>query len=112
MQARERFLARRQLDKELKYYRWAAREKNPTQGLLKAVRNALGVPTAEILERLDVNPSVLFRLEQSESRGTISLNRLHQVAAAMDCKLIYAIVPRNGKTLEELAEKREAGRRE
>jgi hypothetical protein len=26
----------------------------------------------------------------------------------MDCKMVYAIVPRNGKTLEELAERREA----
>jgi hypothetical protein len=30
----------------------------------------------------------------------------------MDCKLVYAIVPRNGKTLEELAEKREVGSRD
>ncbi len=108
MQARERVLARRQLDKELKYYRWAAQVKNPTQGLLRAVRQALGVPTAEILGKMGVNPSVLFRLEQSEIRGTISLNRLDQVAQAMDCLLVYAIVPLNGKTLEELAEKREA----
>jgi transcriptional regulator with XRE-family HTH domain len=80
--------------------------------LLREVRHALGVPTAEILGKIDVNPSVLFRLEQSELRGTISLIRLHEVAEAMDCKLVYAIVPRNGKTLEELAEKREAGNRE
>jgi hypothetical protein len=55
---------------------------------------------------LDVNPSVFFRLEQSERRGTISLNRLGQVARAMGCMLAYAIVPRNGKTLEDLADKR------
>jgi hypothetical protein len=101
MQARERRLARTRLDKELKYYRWAGREENSTQGLLREVRHALGVPTAE-----------LFRLEQSELRGTISLIRLHEVAEAMDCKLVYAIVPRNGKTLEELAEKREVGSRD
>ena len=112
MQARERSLARTRLDKELKYYRWAGREENSTQGLLREVRHALGVPTAEILGKIDVNPSVLFRLEQSELRGTISLIRLHEVAEAMDCKLVYAIVPRNGKTLEKLAEKREAGNRE
>jgi len=109
MQARERRLARTRLDKELKYYRWAGREENSTQGLLREVRHALGVPTAEILKKIGVNPSVLFRLEL---RGTISLIRLHEVAEAMDCKLVYAIVPRNGKTLEELAEKREVGSRD
>ena len=112
MRERERQLARKKLDKEMKYYRWAAREKHPTQGLLRAVRHALGVPVAEMLRKLEMSPSVLFRLEQSELRGTISLIRLHEVAEAMDCKLVYAIVPRNGKTLEELAEKREAGNRE
>jgi hypothetical protein len=61
---------------------------------------------AEILMELGVNPSVLFRLEQSELRGTISVNGLYRVAQAMGCHLIYAVVPENGKTLEELAEKR------
>ena len=103
-------MARRKLDKELKYYRWAGREKNPTQGLLRAVRHALGVPAAEMLKELGVSPSVLFRLEQSEGRGTISLNGLDRVAQAMGCKLIYAIVPRNGKTLEDLADKRALGK--
>ena len=105
MRGRERELARRKLDKELKYYRWAGMEKNPTSGLLRAVRHALGVPVAEILREIDVSPSVFFRLEQSEERGTISVNGLDRVAQAMGCKLIYAIVPRSGGTLEEEAEK-------
>ena len=104
MRGRERDLARRKLDKELKYYRWAGREKNPTQGLLRAVRHALGVPAAEMLKELGISPSVLFRLEQSEGRGTISLNGLDRVAQAMGCKLIYAVVPRSGGTLEDLAD--------
>ena len=106
MRERERQMARKKLDKEMKYYRWAAREKHPTPGLLRAVRLALGVPTAEMLKLLEVSPSVLFRLEQSEMRGTISLNGAGRVAQAMGCQLIYAVVPRDGKTLEELAEKR------
>jgi predicted DNA-binding mobile mystery protein A len=110
MRGRERELARRRLDKELKYYRWAGREKNPTQGLLRAVRHALGVPAAEMLKEIGVSPSVLFRLEQSERRGTISVNGLDRVAQAMGCKLIYAVVPRNGKTLEDLADDRALGR--
>jgi len=106
MRERERRLARKKLDKELKYYQWAGREKKPTQGLLRAVRHALGVPVAEMLRELGVSPSVLFRLEQSERRGTISMNGAGLVAQAMGCQLIYAVVPQNGKTLEDLAEKR------
>lgn len=106
MRERERRLARKKLDKELKYYQWAGREKKPTQGLLRAVRLALNIPVAEMLRELDVNASVLFRLEQSERRGTISLKGAGRVAQAMGCQLIYAVVPSDGKTLEDLAEKR------
>ena len=111
MRGRERELTRRRLDKELKYYRWAGREKNPTSGLLRAVRHALGVPVAEILREIEVSPSVFFRLEQSEERGTISVNGLDRVAQAMGCKLIYAIVRRSGGTLENLADDRALGKR-
>jgi predicted DNA-binding mobile mystery protein A len=106
MRERERQLARKKLDKEMKYYRWAGRGKKPTQGWLRAIRLALGIPVAEMLKDLDVNPSVLFRLEQSERRGTISLKGAGRVAQAMGCQLVYAVVPRDGKTLEDLAEKR------
>jgi predicted DNA-binding mobile mystery protein A len=106
MREKERGLARKKLDKELKYYRWAGKEKNPTHGLLRAVRHALGVPAAEMLKKLDVSPSVLFRLEKSERRGTISLKRLGRAARAMGCKLVYGIVPQQGKTLEDLMERR------
>jgi len=50
---------------------------------------------------------VLFRLEQSEIRGTISLNALERVASAMGFKLVYALVPQRKETLEEMAEWRE-----
>jgi len=50
-------------------------------------------------------PLGVLPAEQSEERGTISVNGLDRVAQAMGCKLIYAVVPRNGKTLEDMAEK-------
>jgi transcriptional regulator with XRE-family HTH domain len=106
MREKERGLARKKLDKELKYYRWASKEKNPTHGLLRAVRHVLGVPAAEMLKELGVSSSVFFRLEKSELRGTISLKRLDRAARAMGCKLVYGIVPQQGKTLEDLMERR------
>ena len=50
--------------------------------------------------------SVIFRLEQSEGRGTISLRAMARAAHAMDCKMVYAIIPRDGKTLKEMADRR------
>jgi hypothetical protein len=74
--------------------------------LLRAVRRVLGVPVAEITGALGMDRSVLFGLEQSEGRGTISLNSMERVASAMGCKFVYAIVPLGGKTLEEMGEER------
>jgi transcriptional regulator with XRE-family HTH domain len=106
MRNEERLLARRKLDRELRFYRLAAKEKNPTQDVLRAVRQALGIPMGEIARALKTNPSVIFRLERSQTRETISVRSMGRVAEAMGCKVVYALVPRGGETLEELAERR------
>ncbi|MGD0096647.1 MAG: hypothetical protein ABSB60_09135 [Terracidiphilus sp.] len=106
MRNEDRAAARKRLDEELWHYRLAAKRRNCTQGLLRSVRQALGVPVSEVTETLKINRSVLFGLEQSEERGTISLNSMERVAAAMGCKLVYALVPLDGKTLEEMGEAR------
>jgi predicted DNA-binding mobile mystery protein A len=106
MRNEERDLARKKLDKELRFYRLAGKEKNPTQELLRRVRHVLGVPLAEVARELGVNRSVVLRLEQSEERGTISMNSMERAASAMGCKFVYAIVPLGEKTLEEVADRR------
>jgi DNA-binding XRE family transcriptional regulator len=106
MRERERILARKRLDVEMRSYRQAAREKNPTNGLLRAVRHALNVPVAEVAEKMGVNRSVVFDIEAREPRNTISLRSISRMAEAMGCKVVYGIVPEGGKTLERLAEER------
>jgi transcriptional regulator with XRE-family HTH domain len=78
--------------------------------LLQAVRQALGVPVAEIARVLQVSKSVVFRLEASERRRRISLRSMARLAAAMGCHIVYAVVPRDGGTLEEMAERRKWSR--
>src|SRR5207253_1082862 len=43
--------------------------------------------------RLRVKQPSIVELEQSELRGTIQLSTLKRVAAAMDCTLVYALIP-------------------
>lgn len=103
MRERDRIVARRKLDKEMRPLRVLAKTPNQTPGLLRAVRQALGVRAGEMAKRLGVNRSVLFRLERSELAWTISLDSMNRVAKAMGCQLVYGIVPQRGATLEELA---------
>ena len=106
MREEQRALARRRLDKELRYYRIAARVEDPTQVLLRTVRQALGVPVAEIAREMKVSRSVVFRLEASERRQRITLMSLARLSAAMGCQVVYAVIPRGGGTLEEMADRR------
>ena len=106
MRNAERQMARRRLDRELRYFRLAAKVKNPTENLLRAVRQALGIPMAEMARAMKINPSVIFRLERSQARGKISLDAMERVAGAMECEVVYAVIPQDGKTLEQLAERR------
>jgi hypothetical protein len=106
MRERERKLARKRLDVEMRPYRRAGRDKNPTNGLLRAVRHVLRIPVKEIAAKMGVNRSVVFDLEAREPKNTINLNSMSRMAEAMGCKVVYGIVPIGGKTLEELAEER------
>jgi len=103
MRERERFTARRKLDAEMRPLRVLGKKPQQTQGLLRAVRMALGLRAGVVAERLDVNRSVLFRLEKSEEEWRINLNSMSRVAAAMGCEVVYGIIPQNGATLEQLA---------
>jgi len=91
---------------EMQPYRRAGVAKNPTNGLLRAVRQALRVPVAEIAEKMGVCRTVVFGLEAREPKNTITLRSMSRMAQAMGCKVVYGIVPMGGKKLEELAEER------
>jgi transcriptional regulator with XRE-family HTH domain len=106
MREKVRDFARKKLDLEMRSYRQAGREKNPTNGLLRAVRQVLGIPAAEIAEKIGVTRTGVFDIEISELRNTIKLKSMARMAQAMGCKVVYGIVPEGGKKLEDLAEVR------
>ncbi len=107
MRERDRKLARKKLDGEMRPFRNALREKDPTNELLRATRLALRIPTAEIAAKMGLQrKSGVFDMELNEASGAITMRSLVRQAEAMDCKLVYGIVPDGGKTLEELADER------
>ena len=102
----ERRVLLKKMDKEMRHYRLAAREEKPTNELLRMVRKVLRVPMKEMAEKMGIVESALFQMEEREGRGSITMRSLGRMAGAMGCKLVYGVVPLNGKTLEELAEER------
>jgi predicted DNA-binding mobile mystery protein A len=76
----------------------------PARGWIKAVREALGMTTAQLAKRLGVKQPTVVKMEQSEAKGTIELATLRRVAEALDCTLVYAFVP--NKPLEAMVRER------
>jgi len=66
----------------------------PQRGWLRAMREALGLTTRKLAQRMDKVQSAVIDMEKSEARESISLASLRQAAEAMNCVLVYAIIPK------------------
>jgi predicted DNA-binding mobile mystery protein A len=96
--------ARARLDERFKEIGPSTRFARPVRGWIKAIREALGMTTAQLAFRLKVKQPSLVALEQSEAKGTIELATLRRVAEALDCTLAYALVP--NRPLQEMIRER------
>ena len=90
--ARER--ARRHLDRRLSGLDRGDRLATPPKGWLRAIRNALGMSGGQLARRMGVRAQTIDAMEKSEAAGTIRLETLRRAAEALDCTLVYAIVPK------------------
>ena len=96
--------ARERLDDRLATLKPIDRFQAPTKGWVRAIRDALGMSGAQLGKRLGVKAQSIADLEKSEVQGTIQLNTLRRAAEAMNCVVVYALVPRS--TLAETVENR------
>lgn len=106
MRERDRRMARLKLDAEMRPFRTAGKKTNGTDGLLRAMREALGVRLEEISEKTGLGRSTVNDSERREMAQTITMRTLSRMAAGLGCKVVYGVVPLKGKTLEDLAEER------
>src|SRR5271156_7078401 len=96
----------RHLDKRFATLRPLVKSPRPPKGWLRAVRDALGMTTAQFARRLGVSQPRIVELEQSEASGGVTLNTLQRAAEALGCRLVYALVPEQplAETVRERAE--------
>lgn len=89
------WLRLRQLDQRLGVWRSAAGPAAPPkEGWLRALRMALGMTTGQLAHRLGTRQPWVTQLEKAETRGNVTLASLRKAADALDCELVYALVPR------------------
>lgn len=104
MKSDTRERARRQLDTQLSRLNGEGRPTTPPKGWIRAIRNALGMSGRQLAARLGVRPQSIDAMEKSEARGKISLETLRRAADALDCTLVYALVPKT--SLEDSVRRR------
>jgi predicted DNA-binding mobile mystery protein A len=82
--------ARRRLDQRLVGLDLGQR---PPRGWVRAIREALGMTTAELGQRMGLTQSRVSQIERSEELGSIRLDTLERAAQALNCQVRYVFVP-------------------
>lgn len=86
----------KQLNPRLAIWRQANLEApRPPKGWVRTIRKALGITIAQLAKRFNVNPSRVVAIEMAEPRDAITLKTLREIASAMECEFVYALVPKN-----------------
>ena len=106
MSEKTRKMARTALDKKFESLAPLDLYAVPAKGWLRAIRESLGMTRAQLAKRIGIRQQSLSRIESAELDGTIKLETLRRAAEALDCRVIYALVPK--EPLEQKVSRRAA----
>ena len=79
----------------------------PPRGWIRAIRDGLGMTSAQLAGRMGIRQPSLAELEKAEAEKRITLATLERAAEALDCQLVYMLVP-NGSLSDRLARRADA----
>ena len=105
---KKNLLTQRQIiEKKIKPWMALRGNATPPSGWIKAIRGALGLYVRQLAELVGVKHSAITQLEKRETTKKVTLEILERVASAMNCKLMYAVVPdASFKSLEAIVDRR------
>jgi predicted DNA-binding mobile mystery protein A len=98
MDSRMRQLRLEQVQASVEAYSDLTNRRPPPRGWLKAIRESLGLTERQQAERLGITGPTLHKSELAEAEERITLGQLRKLADALDCQLVYALVPRTPLT--------------
>ena len=65
----------------------------PARGWIRAIREALGMSAGDLAARLEVTQQAISQMERAEADASSRLETLRRAAGALNCRLVYALVP-------------------
>lgn len=94
-----------QLDQKLQVFVPAKNTLPPTKGWLHTIRTGLNMTMEQLGAKLGITKQGVKKIEDSEAKGTLSINALKEVANALDMQLVYGFVPKND-SVKQLVDKK------
>ncbi len=94
-----------QLDRKMALFAGIKGMALPGEGWIHAVRTALGMTLKQLSNKLGITPQAVKDMERREKNGAVTIQRLKEVAAALDMQLVYGFVPQ-AESLEKMIEHR------
>lgn len=98
--AKQQKLITKQISKRLEDIRPLASSTKGITSWIDYVRTGLGMSLVQLARRVGVTQSTISSSIKMEKEGRITLNKLKEIAHAMDCDLVYEFVPR--KKIEDI----------
>lgn len=98
-------IQRRALDQKLKF-ELLQNIPIPKRGWIKAVREALMMTSGQLAARMGIAQAAVMNMEKREGKKKVTLETIERAATAMNCRLVYVLIPLEGsleKTLDEQA---------
>lgn len=105
MKQAEKNLKLEQLDKKL--FKFSSIESGivPGSGWIKAIRSALNISLVQFAKMLNKSSPTVRELEEREAEKSITLKKLAEIGEALNLRLVYGFVPKDG-SLQKIIEKR------
>lgn len=94
---------RKSLDEKIRPFQKTRVLPRPKSGWIRAIREALGMTTAQLAHRMGIQQSGVSLLEKREVDRKVTLETLERAAQALGCEVVYALVPQ-GETLEKIVD--------
>lgn len=85
-----------QLDRAVGPFEAAGASPRPPKGWTRAVREAIGLSSGQLAGQMGTSRQLVLQQEKAEAEDRITLKSLRSLAEALECELVYGLVPRTG----------------
>lgn len=92
-----------QLDQKLAVFKDTKMVMVPQRGWINNIRTTLNMTMNQLGTRLGLTKGAIQKIEERESTGQITINKLRNVGEALNLQFVYGFVPKNG-SIEELVD--------